>query len=148
MLPFVAALLMAFANLASKYALEHISFWNMYTIGALGLAFVLLSVSLRPAVLREIYALKRPVSTLSLMAINETMAPIAALLLFWSIERGPVSLVSAISGSQPIFVFFYALILSRTSSMLLEQRMGRRAMAIRSLAIAMIVGGITIIHLV
>jgi drug/metabolite transporter (DMT)-like permease len=85
---------------------------------------------------------------MGLLVLNETLAPIAALLLFWSIERGPVSLVSAIAGAQPVFVFIYAVILSRISSVLLEQRMGKRTLALRFVSIAMIVGGITIIHLV
>ena len=147
-LPLTASILLATANLTSKYAMEYISFWNMYAIGALGMALVFLTASLRPVAFRQLRSLRRPVPTMSLLVCNETLAPIAALLLFWSIERGPVSLVSAITGAQPVFVFIYALILSRLSSVLLEQRIGRGTMALRFAAIGMIVGGITIIHLV
>lgn len=147
-LPFLASLLMAGANLTSKRALEDISFWNMYAIGSIGMACVFLAFSLRPKAIRELYSLRRSVSTATILIINETLVPFAALLLYWSIERGPVSLVSAIAGSQPLFVFIYALILSRISTFLLEERMTRRTIIMRFVAIGMIVGGITIIHLV
>jgi drug/metabolite transporter (DMT)-like permease len=148
-LPFVAALCLATANLTSKYAMDDISFWNMYAIGSISLACVTLAVSARPAVISALGGLERPKSTMALLGFNEMLAPIGALLLFWSIERGPVSLVSAIAGAQPVFVFVYAVVLSRMSSgVLLEQRMSKQTLAMRLLAIAMIVGGITIIHLV
>ncbi|MDY6911351.1 MAG: EamA family transporter [Chloroflexota bacterium] len=146
-LPFVSALCMATGNLASKYALEDISFWNMYAISALVLGIVTVFISLRPRVLAELRSVHRPVCTMWLLVLNETLAPIAIILLFWSIERGPVSLVSTIAGTQPVFIFIYALILSRVSSMLLEQRMEGKTLILKLISIAMIVGGITIIQL-
>jgi len=67
--------------------------------------------------------------------------------LFWAMERGPVSLVSTISSSRPIFVVIYALILSRVSPMFLEWRRGKVMLALRLIATAMIVSGIAIIYL-
>lgn len=147
-LPFLASIFLASANLTSKYALDDISFWNMYAIGTLGMGSVFLVFSLRAASICELRRLRRPLPTMAILISNETLVPIAAILLFWSIERGPVSLVSTIAGTQPAFVFIYALILSRTSSALLEQHMGKGTVALRAFAIGMIVGGTTIIHLV
>ncbi len=163
-LPFVAAFCLAIANLTSKYALDDfilvtkdVSFvssdmcaaLNMYAIGSLALGGCFLAVSLRPIVLQQLVSLQRPRSTIPLLTFNEIMAPVASILLFWSIARGPVSLVSAIAGAQPVFVFVYAVILSRISSgALLENQLEKRTMILRVMAIAMIVGGMTIIHLV
>jgi hypothetical protein len=58
-----------------------------------------------------------------------------------------VSLVSTIASSRPIFVVIYALILSRTSPMFLEWQSGKGMLALRLIAIAMIVSGIAIIYL-
>lgn len=147
-IPFLAALCLALANLTSKYALDDISFWNMYAIGSMALGAFFIAVACRPAAIRHIRRLERPLPTVLLLLFNETLAPIGAILLFWSIERGPVSLVSAIAGVQPVFVFVFALVISRVSSgVLLERRMAWRTVGGRFLAIAMIVGGITIIHL-
>ncbi|MFP3974732.1 MAG: EamA family transporter [Chloroflexota bacterium] len=147
--PLAASLFLAGANLTSKYALEHISFWNMYAIGALGMAFIFLALALRPATIRQFRNIDRPRSTLSIQVCNESLVPIAAIFLYWAIQNGPVSLVSTIAGAQPVFVFIYAFILSRISStFLLEQSMGKETMALRIVSIAMIVAGVTIIHLV
>jgi len=58
-----------------------------------------------------------------------------------------VSLVSTIISSRPIFVLTYALILNRVLPTFLEWQPGRRMLALRLIATAMIVSGIAIIHL-
>lgn len=147
--PLAASLFLAGANLASKYALGYISFWNMYAIGALGMGLAFMALSLRPTTLRQFHNIDRPRQALSIQVYNESLVPIAAILLYWAIQNGPVSLVSTIAGAQPVFVFIYALIISRiSSSFLLEQDMGKGTIAMRGSSIAMIVGGVTIIHLV
>ncbi|MFO8101187.1 MAG: EamA family transporter [Dehalococcoidia bacterium] len=147
-LPFLSALCLAGANLTSKYALEGISSWNMYAVGSLVWGSVCVAFSARPKILAQLPRLERRGSTLSILFINETLAAVAIALLFWSIERGPVSLVSTIAGAQPVFVFFYAMMLSRISGgALLEERMAKKKMASRFFAIALIFGGVTIIHL-
>lgn len=149
MLPFLSALCLAGANLTSKYALEGINSWNMYAIGSFVWGSVCVAISTRPKVLSDLRHLNRRVSTMTILMVNETLAPVAIVLLFWSIERGPVSLVSTIAGAQPVFVFLYAMILSRMSAgALLEERMSKRKMASRFAAIALIFGGVSIIHLV
>ena len=57
LMPFLASLLMAGANLTSKQALDDISFWNMYAIGSIGMASVFMLFSLRPRVINEVYQL-------------------------------------------------------------------------------------------
>lgn len=147
-LPFFAALCLAAANLTSKSAMDDISFWNMYSIGSMSLALVAIAASARPSVFRQVKNLKRPKSTMAILGLNETLAPIGAILLFWSIERGPVSLVSAIAGAQPVFVFVFAAVVGRmTYGVLLEKRMSRQELLMRFMAIAMIVCGVAIIHL-
>jgi len=148
LLPFLASLFLAGANLSSKEALDDISFWNMYAIGSIGMACTFVLFALRVTALRELAIIGRSISSAAILLINESLVPVAAILLYWSIERGPVSLVSAIGGSQPLFVFFYALILSRVSGVLLEDHMKRETVLMRFAAIGMIVGGITIIHTV
>ncbi len=145
--PLLASLLLAAANITSKYALDHIYHWSMLAVGMLAVGFTFLGIALRPRALRELRQLRRPLLTLGLLAVNGILVIIGLVLLFWSIANGPVSLVSALSGTRPAFVFIYALILGRISTVLLEQRMGRETIALRSVAITMIIGGIAIIHL-
>jgi len=144
---FGSSLLMAMADIAGKYALAYISFWNMFSLSVFCMSGIFLLVSIRPHTLRQLMNMKRRNSALALLAVNETLAPTAIALQFWALERGPVSLVSTIAGSRPIFVVMFALILSRISPKFLQWQLGRGALALRLVATAMIVGGITIIHL-
>ena len=143
-----SSLLMAMADVASKYALAYISFWNMYWISALSMAAVFLLISLRPHVIRELGNIKQPGSTMALFAFNETLAMTGIILVFWAMKSGPVSLVSAITGSRPIFVVVYALILSRIWPMfLLEWKSSRGVLALRLIAAVTIASGIAIIYI-
>jgi len=144
---FGSSLLMAMADIASKYALAYISPWNMYFITVCCLCGIFLLLSIRPHIFKQLSNMKRRNSAIALLAFNETLAVIGIVLGFWAMERGPVSLVSTIVGSRPIFVVIFALILSRISPMFLQWQPGRGTLALRLIAIAMIVSGIAIIHL-
>ncbi len=143
-----SSLLMAVADVTSKYALGYISSWNIYWISILTTSIIFLLISLRPRVIRELTNIKQPVSTLALLVFNEALAMTGIAMMFWAMKLGPVSLVSAITSSRPIFVVIYALILSRIRPMfLLEGESGRGVLAVRFIATAMIAGGIVIIYL-
>jgi uncharacterized membrane protein len=66
---------------------------------------------------------------------------------FRAMEMGPISLVSTIASSRPVFVVIYAIILSRTYPAFLKWQTSKRILALRLIAIAMIVGGIVIIYI-
>jgi len=144
---FGSSLLFALADIASKYALNYVSFWNMFSISAICMSGIFLLVSIRPHILRQLSNMKGRNSTIGLLVLNETLAPIGILLSFWALERGPVSLVSTIVSSRPMFVVLFALILSRISPTFLEWHPGKGRLPLRLIATAMIISGITIIHL-
>ena len=148
LLLFSASLLFAVADIASKYALAYISFWNMFWLSAFCMSGIFLLVSVRPQVIGQVIKMEQRNSAMGLLVFNETLAPIGIVLSFWALERGPVSLVSTIISSRPMFVLMAALILSRLSPMFLKWRYGKWILAMRLIATAMIVSGIAIIHLV
>jgi len=147
LLLFSSGLLLALADIASKYALNYISSWNLFSVTACCVSGIFLLVSLRPHVIRQLSNMKEKNTAIGLLLLDEILAPIGILLTFWALERGPVSLVSTILSSRPIFVVIFALILSRISPMFLEWRPGKGRLPLRLIATAMIVGGIAIIHL-
>jgi drug/metabolite transporter (DMT)-like permease len=148
LLLFGASLLFAVADIAGKYALAYISFWNMFWISAFCMSGIFLLVSVRPQVVEQVIKMEGRNSAMGLLAFDATLAPIGTVLSFWALERGPVSLVSTIISSRPMFVLMAALILSRLSPTFLEWRYGKGILAMRLIATAMIVSGIAIIHLV
>ncbi len=144
---FASSLLIAGADVASKYALEYLSFWNMYYIGAMGMSAAFFLISFRRSVFDELRSMPQHKSTLALITFNELLAPVGIVLSFWAIERGPVSLVSTILSTRPIFVFIYAVLLGRALPMFLEWKPTKGILLLRLIATAMIVGGIAIIQL-
>ena len=147
LLLFGSSLFFALADVASKYALSYISFWNLFSISAFCLSGIFLLVSVRPHIFRELGNMKQKSSAIALLAFNELLAPVAIALSFWAMERGPVSLVSTIIGSRPIFVVMFALILSRLLPTFLEWQPGKGMLALRLVATALIVSGVAIIYL-
>ena len=142
-----SSVLFGAAAVATKYALESISFWNMYSITAisLGVGFLFLTVS--PGVIRELRALPGRNSTLALIGGNEVLALAGIVLSFWAIENGPVSLVSAVLGIRPFFVFLWALALSRVLPAALGESFTRGTIMLKVVSIALIVGGVAMINL-
>jgi drug/metabolite transporter (DMT)-like permease len=145
----LASLLMAMSDVCGKYALDYISYWNVYWISSFSMVAGFLLVSLRPAVFRQLGKVRRLKTTLAVMAANETLAMGGIVLIFWAMAAGPVSLVSTISSSRPIFVFIIALVISFIRpDLLLEEKSAKGVLALRLLATAMIAAGIAIIYLV
>ncbi len=148
LLLFGSSLLLAIADVTSKYVLAYISFWNLFWLSAFCMSGTFLLISMRPHILKQLINMKQRNSAIVLLTFNELLVPVAIALSLWSIERGPVSLVSTIISSRPIFVLTYAFILNRVSPMFLEWQPGRRMLALRFIAITMIISGIAIIHLI
>jgi len=145
---FGASLLMAMADITSKYALNYISFWNIFWLSTFCESVIFILASMHPYIFRQLSNMKQRNSVIGLLIFNETLAVLAVVLQFWALKRGPVSLVSTIISSRPIFVVIFALILSRISPRFLEWQPGREALILRLVAIAMIVSGIAIIYLI
>ncbi len=141
-----SSVLWAISDVMAKYALEYVSTWNMYWISHLILPLAFFCVALRPSVFREIMRFQKRNSAILIMVLNETIAVTALVLFYWSMQRGPVSLVSAIYSSRPLFVFLYAVVISRFSNLLLERESTGGSLLLRFVAITLIVGGIVIIY--
>ena len=144
---FVSSMCNALADIASKYSLAYMSFWNLFWLVSFCVAGAFLLISVRPKNLRELKAVKQKKVILSFFAFTELMAPAGMVLGYWAMERGPVSLVSAIVGSRPVFVAVYSLILGMIFPGFLIRSAIKKALLLRLLATALIVGGIGIIYL-
>ena len=144
---FVSSLLMAVADISAKYSLAYISFWNLFSLVSFSMSGIFLLFSIRPQVFRELREMKRKRVAISLIAFSEMMAPIGIVLSYWAMQRGPVSLVSTIISSRPVFVAIYSLLLGMVFPGFLIRSAIKRTLILRLLATAMIVGGISMIYL-
>ena len=143
-----SSMLFGLANIATKYASESISFWNMYSVTATCFGVLFLLSSVRPKIVRELRAIPSIGMILGVTGLNEVLAFGGILLSFWAIENGPVSLVSTVMGIRPFFVFLIALALSRFVPVLLDEKLSRNIIVLKVLSIALIVGGVAIINVV
>ena len=144
---FSSSLLFALADIASKYVLIYMSSWSLLWFNGFGASGLFLLISIRPHIIKQLINLKQRNSTMGLIGFSETLAWVGVGLSLWAIERGPVSLVSTIASSRPVFVVIFALILRRVLPMFLEWHPSSRVIAVQLVATAMIVGGVAIIYL-
>lgn len=148
LLLFGSSLLLAMADITSKYAMGYISPWSMYWVSGFCICGIFILASLRPNTIRQLSSMKRKGSTMAWLVLNEILAPITILLMFLALEAGPVSLVSTVLGGvRPVFVFIFAFILSRILPRFIEWHADGGMLALRLIAIAMIAGGVAIIQL-
>lgn len=142
-----SSLLLGVASIATKYALDYLSFWNMYSITAICFSVIFLFLSLRPRILNELRYMKERSRALALLTLNEFIVVVGIVLSFWAIERGPVSLVSTILSVRPGFVFIYALALSRLFPTVLKEYISRGIVVIKIISIGLIIGGVILLSL-
>jgi drug/metabolite transporter (DMT)-like permease len=141
----VAAALTACAQLISKHALEGTDIWHFYPYWYMGLAVPFL-VLLNPSALREIRGcLSKPIIAVWMVGGEAILGSLAAWLMLSAIQAGPVSLVIAIAGTRPIFVFLIGTFLSLRWWKLLNEPIHRDILMQKAFSILMIVIGVAII---
>ncbi len=143
----LAALLFAGADLSGKYALEEISSVNLFWMSMLSLVVMSLVFCLRRSVLRNFKHIKKPISTLAILSFNEALVVCASLTTFYAMQNGPISLVSTVIATRPVFVFIIAIVLSRLFPGFVYWQSSRKALKYRFIATLLIITGIAIIYL-
>ncbi|MDP6495846.1 MAG: EamA family transporter, partial [Dehalococcoidia bacterium] len=96
----VASFFFGAANIPAKYAMDGLSFWQVYALSAISLSSSFLILGLRPSIIGELKANPNLGWILKVLGGSETLAALGILLSFLAIERGDVSLVSAVLGSR------------------------------------------------
>ena len=141
----VASILFGVANIGSKYAMEQLTFWNMYGINSSCLGAIFLLLSVRPATLRGIRDMAGRNRALGLILFNECLAMVGFVLSFRAIALGPVSMVSTILSTRPAFVFVYAVAVSRFFPAVLDEHLSRGIIATKIVSIGLIIGGVILL---
>jgi drug/metabolite transporter (DMT)-like permease len=142
-----ASLMMAGADVAAKYALDYVNFWQIYWLAAAIMAVTFLGIGLRREPLRQLREMTQRNRTLILVTLNESIGLFGGVMLFFAISSGPVSLVSTINASRPFFVLLFAIIASLVVPSYGRWKGGTRTLILRVVATLMIVGGIALIYL-
>ena len=143
----LVALMLAVASIGFKYALEEISFWDMYGINGICIASVVLIYSLRKENLLELRNLEQRTQKISIIIVDVCLGITAGILGFKALEMGPVALVNALLNVRPAFVFVFSLILSAFFPTVINDRLNKRTALLKFIAVALMTAGIVIISL-
>ena len=137
-----SGLLLGVSFFAAKIALLATSFWTVFIYQQLGMLLVFLFF-IRPSLCRQLGNALRRRSTLTLLLVGEGILPLVYLIGgLQAANLGPISLVTALIATTPLFVFLLATLLSLGRRRLLEETLTRPALTLKFTAIAMIVLGI------
>lgn len=142
-----SSLLFASVSIATKYVLNYISYWNLFSISTFCFGAVYIPFSLRPSVLRKLKNIPQFRQSMSLLVFNEVFAAAAIVFSFLAISNGPVSLASTILNTRPAFVFLFALIISHFFPSVLNERLNKGIIISRLIAVVFIVSGIALLTL-
>ena len=142
-----ASLLLAGMNLAAKQAVETLPVLLVHGLRSLGVAAVLMAFGARHEPLNEVRRMIAERSpALGLFGLNEFVIVNTGMILnLWATSLGPISLVSALTGSSSLFLLVYSTLLGLRFRGMLGEQVGRRAVIVKASATTLIVAGVAVI---
>jgi drug/metabolite transporter (DMT)-like permease len=147
LLVLLAALLSALGNTVAKYAMSGLPSLTVNTIGFFGTIPLYIILLMQKDVLKEVSLALRDLTIMKGFAIRGTIGYVAICLFMLGVGAGPVSLVVALSGTQPIFTLVVSLLAGSLMPKMIKEETNRSALLIKTTAIILIVVGAIIISL-
>lgn len=144
----VAAALIGLAQVLLKVSSDDLSVWHNMSIRGTGLFITLALPVLRPSVVRDLAVFVTNRKTALPVLLTEGIGPIfgnAFLLL--ALANGPVSLVSALLGTRPVFILLITLTFAPIAKRVLAEEFSRADIITKTVSTAAVVGGVVIISL-
>lgn len=142
----MASLSLAIYTLLTKSLLVHTDYWTSFALSRIGMAIGLVPFAFhyRPVIKA---ALTEPKAgrVVGLVAANEALALAGSLFFTMAAAAGPISLVNALSSTQPLFVFVLSLVLTLIWPKLLQEDVGWGVTMFKFLAIVLMFCGLTLI---
>jgi uncharacterized membrane protein len=142
-----ASFFTALAHLTGKYALEEVSVWTFFPIRSTVMAIMFFFLA-KPQAFRQLFVAMRDRKTLVMVVVSEFfLAPVGSLSLAGATSLGPVSLVSTLAATRPLFVFVITTVLSSSRLRVLEEPLERNTLALKAVSLVLIVGGTIVLTL-
>ena len=147
---FFGAILIGSGQLLLKEGSADQSVWSLMAFRGLGLFTAMFVPYARPSTFKALFRYMRSASRAGAIVLNDGVGPfIGNLLLLWAIGIGPISLVSGVVASRPLFVLAITVGIGLLASRLLpDEEMTRSDLALKVMATAAIVAGVVIIAVV
>ena len=142
----LASLSLAIYTLLIKYLLAYADYWTVFAVSRVGMALGLVPFALLHwPELKAALAGRRGAKLAGFMAANEALALAGSLFFTMAAAVGPISLVNALSSTQPFFVFVLSLALALIWPRFLQEDVGWGATVFKFLAIALMFWGLLLI---
>lgn len=141
-----AAALVGLAQVLLKTSSEDLNVWHNMSFRGIGLFSTLALPFLRPSVVRDLGAFLSNRKTAIPVLLTEGVGPVfgnAFLLL--ALANGPVSLVSALLGTRPVFILLITLMFAPIAKRALSEQFTRSDIVTKTISTTAVVAGIAII---
>ena len=139
----ISAFLWGVGSVISKYTLGFIDFYALTVWQLLGYLIFgplfLLSRKVRKSFLKDIRVFNKKI--IILMTLNALFYLIGVLSFYFAASIGMISLVYAITSTQPLFIFIYMLMMTRLAPKIVKERVDKSTISLKIIAISLIILG-------
>lgn len=141
----LASLALSMNAIISKYLLNFVDFWTIFSYARIGAMLTLIPVFFFcfPAIVST--AKEHGKKAISVISLNQSFNVLAILLITIATAVGPVTLVNSLASIQPFFVFLFAVILSVFYPRILREEIGKSVVLLKLTAIILIFAGAVLI---
>jgi drug/metabolite transporter, DME family len=137
------------AFVVGKSALEELDVWTMSGFRSIGMGMGLVALNYRSGTFGHVRDAFQGFAGPRMLIITEAiLAPIALVILAAAIALGPVSLVSAVAATRPLFVLVLASALSTRVWNVMGEPLDRSTIALKATSTAMMVGGVVALGII
>jgi drug/metabolite transporter (DMT)-like permease len=144
----LAAALIGIAQVLLKISSEHLGVWHNMSIRGSGMFLTLALPVLRPSVVKDLVTFITTKRTAIPVLITEGIGPIFGNgFLLLALANGPVSLVSALLGTRPIFILLITLAFAPIAKRALNEQFSRTDVVTKVVSTVAVVTGVVIISL-
>ena len=145
---FLASASIALGMFTSKVALNEMDFWNVFGLRGVFLGASFLLPGFTPQGLRQVKVLLGNRTAFLLILLAEAMlAPIGIYMMVLALSLGSAALVTTLLSTQPVFVLLISALLSTRYWNVIAEPLTREALGLKSMSIAMVVGGTAVLTL-
>ncbi len=132
------------ARIFQKYVLGYVSFWNLFVLESFAVSVVLCLTILKKKTREN---LGSTLKSSQIIIFSVTVNILGVIISLWAISLGSVSLVSALSSVQPLYVLFFMIIMSLFVSHILKEVISKKTLTTKIVAIFLIVVGTFLVAL-
>ncbi len=136
----IAGILWAAASVLSKYVLDFIDYYTITVWQLVGylitIPFFLISKKVRTNFHRDIKKVDKKVFLI--MIVNTLVYLVGVLAFYYATSISSISLVYAVASTQPFFIFFYGLIITKIAPNIIKENIDKSTIILKIIAIALI----------